>query len=173
MNVAYLNPFITSARNVFETMIKVPFRLGRPCLKQGDERLYKLFRLSTVIEMRGTINGIVVLHLTEGAALGFVTVLTGTPTIRLDPDVLDAVGEIGNMIIGTARRDLPPGEHKISTPKVMRPSEVVYPAGVPIIMIPADTGAGRFMLEIGLRTPTTSATPAAPAAATSAAPAAA
>ena len=157
MNVAYLNPFITSTRNVFETMIKVPFTLGRPYLKKGDERLYKLFRLSTVMQLSGTVNGVVVLHLTEGAALTLVTGLTSTPTMKIDADVMDAVGEIGNMIIGTARKDLPPGEHKISMPKVVRPGEVIYPPGVVVIMIPADTGAGRFLLEIGLRTPAAAA----------------
>lgn len=167
MNVAYINPFIRSTRNVFETMIKVSFTLGRPYLKKGDERLYKLFRLSTVMELSGAVNGIVALHLTEGAALALVTGLTSMPAMEIDADVLDAVGEIGNMIIGTARKDLPPGEHKISMPKVCRPGDVIYPPGVPIIMIPSDTGAGRFVLEIGLRTPAAAApaSPAAPAAA--------
>ncbi len=153
MDVAYINPFIASVRNVFETMIKVPFTLGKPYLKRGDERLYKLFRLSAVLEMSGDVTGVVVLNFTEGTALALVGGLTGTPPTAINADVIDAVGEIGNMVAGNARKDFPPGEHKVSTPKVKRPYEVIYPTHAPVIMIPVDTGAGRCILEVGLRTP--------------------
>ena len=151
MDVGYINPFIASTRSVFETMIKVPFQLGRPYLKKGNERLYKMFRLSAQLAFSGPAEIFFVLNVTETAVMSVVSGLTGTPVSDLTEDCCDAIGEVANMIANGAKKDLPAKGFKVSIPRVIRPHRVEYPARLPIVAIPADTGAGRFMIEIGMR----------------------
>jgi chemotaxis protein CheX len=151
VNVAYLNPFVASTRRVFETMLKVPFRLGKPYLKKGNERLYKLFGLSATLDFSGPAEVFFSLNVSEPAVLSVVSGLTGTRMREMNSDCCDALAEIANMIANGAKKDLPASGFHVSLPRVIRPHRVEYPTGMPIVAIPADTGVGRFMLELGMR----------------------
>lgn len=69
MDVAYINPFIRGIREVFTSMVKIPFTIGRPSLKDREQRLDRLFKISAVIQLSGQTAGQVVLSLSEPAAL--------------------------------------------------------------------------------------------------------
>jgi len=151
MNVAYINPFLTATTNVFKTMVKTPIRPGKPCLCDGSKRLNRLCPLSAVIAMSGAANGVVVMCLTPRVALTMASALAGKPFEKVDEEVRDALGEIVNMIAGSAKKDLPGGLVTISTPRVVDTEQVAFPEGRPAISIPFDTGVGRFIVEVSLK----------------------
>ena len=151
MNVAYINPFLTATTNVFQTMVKMPIRLGKPCLRDESQRLYKLCPLSAVIALSGAANGVVVMCLTPRVALTMASALAGRTFEKVDDEVRDALGEIVNMIAGSAKKDLPGGLVTISTPRLVDTAQVAYPAGRPVISIPFDTSVGRFIIEVSLK----------------------
>ena len=151
MDVLIINPFIVATRAVFDRMVKLPFKIGKPYLKRADDRLYKLYKVAATIGFSGGGTGICVLNLSEPTAFALAGGLTGTTPDKLNADCLDAIGEIANMIAGGAKKDLPGGQIRMSTPKILRTHQVIYPPGLPVIAIPADTGAGRFVIEVAFR----------------------
>lgn len=159
MNVAYINPFLSSTRSVFQTMMKVDLSLGSPALKRPDDRLYKLYTLAAVIELSGAVCGVVALLMSPTVAFSLGTALAKRPFTRVDDDLIDAVGEIANMIAGGAKTSLPDGGHvRISTPRVIPAHAVQHPANVPVILLPFDSTAGRFVIETSLMPASTAAT---------------
>lgn len=142
MDVQFINPFITSTRNLFDTMIRVPLSLGKPSVRSLDVRLDRLSDMATVVELSGGVSGLVVVHFTKMAACLLVSKLTGETVRELDADALDALGEIGNMIVGGAKKDLPCELVTISTPRVVKCDKIEYPQVGPILLVPFSTPLG-------------------------------
>jgi chemotaxis protein CheX len=151
MNVAHINPFIRSTREVFDTMVHVPIQLGPPFLKDPETRTHKLFKVSASIGLTGAASGLVVLSFSENVALALASAMAGEPVKFLGPDAFDALAEIANMIAGAAKKDLPGGLVSISVPTLLPTEDVVYPSDRPVISIPFDTPTGRFLIEVTLR----------------------
>lgn len=151
MDVAYINPFIAGTREVFDTMVDMPFSVGRPRLRGADERLHKLYSISVVIGLSGrNVTGLLVMHLAERVALTMVSALVGVPVASLDADALDALAEIANMIAGAAKKRLPEGQLKMTVPTLLRTEDVISPTDKPLLILPFDCPTGRFTLEVAL-----------------------
>jgi chemotaxis protein CheX len=148
---AYIKPFVVAAKNVFETMINVPFSLGKPSLKTGSQ--VPPHEISSIIGLSGNVSGSVVISLSPEVAFLLVSALVGDEVTELDDDCIDAIGEIANMIAGNAKTDFPSGNNSISTPSVVvGKHKVKYPSGLPIITIPCITDKGEMFIEIALKT---------------------
>jgi chemotaxis protein CheX len=150
MDVKYINPFVKAVTNVFTTMIDVPFKLGKPTLKQDRQPNYEI---SGFIGLTGTVSGCAVINMNKEVALQLVSALIGEEVTELDDDCTDAIGEIANMISGNAKTDFPSEGTSISVPSVVvGKHKVSYPSGLPIISIPCITDKGKLMLEVALKT---------------------
>jgi chemotaxis protein CheX len=145
----YIKPFVVAVKNVFETMINVPFSLGRPSLKKGSEVPHEI---SSIIGLSGNVSGSVVLSLSHDIAYQLASSLIGEEINELNEDCTDAIGEIANMIAGNAKTDFPSDNNYISVPSVVvGKHKVTYPSGLPIINIPCKTDKGEMMIEIALK----------------------
>jgi chemotaxis protein CheX len=151
MDVAFINPFICATRNVFDTMIQVPLVFGRPYLLPRDTKVNTMYPVSAAIGMSGSAVGLVVLSLSETVALALASGLAKMTFTELNADSYDALAEIINMIAGNAKKDLPGGQTKLTVPTLLPTQDVVYPPARPIIVIPFDTGVGRFLISVALR----------------------
>jgi chemotaxis protein CheX len=146
----YIKPFVVAAKNVFETMIDVPFSLGKPSLKKG--RNVPPHEISSIIGVSGSVCGSVVISLTHEIAFQLVSALVGDEVTELDEDCIDAIGEIANMIAGNAKTDFPSSDNSISVPSVVvGKHKVSYPSGVPVITIPCILDKGQMIIEIALK----------------------
>jgi len=149
MDVKYINPFLSSVQNVFDTMINVPFKLGKPNLRQDKNPLYEI---SGIIGLSGAVTGCVVISLSKPIALQLVSALIGEEVTEIDEDATDAIGEIANMIAGNAKKDFPGEDTSISCPSVVvGKHKTTYPKGIPIISIPCETSAGRLCIDVALK----------------------
>jgi hypothetical protein len=102
--------------------------------------------------LSGAVEGIVVIGISDRVATALVGGLTGSPCHQIDADAIDALGEVANMVVGSAKKNLPGGLSTISVPKVIKsPTQVPYPGGLPVITIPFDTAPGRFVIEVSLK----------------------
>jgi chemotaxis protein CheX len=147
----YIKPFVVAAKNVFETMINVPFNLGKPTLKTGSR--VPPHEISSIIGLSGNVSGSVVISLSPEVAFLLVSALIGDEVTELDDDCIDAIGEIANMIAGNAKTDFPSNNNSISTPSVVvGKHKVNYPSGLPVITIPCITAKGEMFIEIALKT---------------------
>jgi chemotaxis protein CheX len=149
MDVKYINPFLVSIRNVFDTMLQISFTIGKPSLKDDD---FPRYDVSGIIGLSGSVSGCVVLNLSRELALQLASSLTGEKVLDLDEGCTDAIGEIANMIAGGAKKDFPGENNSISVPSIIiGKHQVSYPSGLPIISIPCDTSAGRLVVMIALQ----------------------
>ena len=149
MDIKYINPFIKAVQNIFNTMIEIPFKLGKPSLKKDRLPTYEI---SAIIGLSGSVTGCVVINMNKAIAFEMVAALIGEEVTDIDDDCTDAIGEIANMIAGNAKTDFPGANNSISVPSVIiGQHKVSYPTGLPIITIPCETNKGQFMIEVAIK----------------------
>jgi chemotaxis protein CheX len=75
-----------------------------------------------------------------------------TEMTLIDDDVLDAVGELANMVAGQAKAELEEYELNVSLPNVIigEGHEICFPSDITTIAVPFDTDFGPLQLEVGL-----------------------
>lgn len=149
MKVEYINPFIVSINNVFNTMLHCELTRGDIFLKDGHQTEHLV---SGVIGLSGKANGVVVLSLCRKAALeASGTLLTERPA-EVNAEVVDAVGELTNMLAGGAQAQLEHLEMRMGLPSVLtgRSSTVDFPKGSTPICIPLKCQWGDVAVEVGL-----------------------
>ena len=149
MRVEYINPFVKSLVTTFSTMLNCTATRGPLMLKRD---VFPPFEISGVIGLSGKAVGTVVVSLSKEVALKATSAMLMTETTEIDGDVIDAVGEITNMVAGAAKAELSEYELSISLPSVItgRGHEVRFPSNVTPICVPFDTQWGKLNLEVGL-----------------------
>lgn len=149
MDVRYINPFLSAIKEVFETMIEVPFTVGKPVLKKNGVPEYEV---SSIIGISGDVTGCVVITLCEKTALQLASALIGDELPGMDDDCIDAIGEIANMVAGSAKNGFPVDATSLSVPTVViGKHQVNYPSAIPIISVPCETTEGMFGVDIALK----------------------
>ncbi|MBN2022381.1 MAG: chemotaxis protein CheX [Pirellulales bacterium] len=149
MKAEHINPFITSLKNAFQTMLNCEARRGKIQLKDGTEPKHEV---SGVIGLSGKAVGTVVLSLSTPVALKAASTMLLVEATKVDDDVLDAVGELTNMVSGAAKAELEEFELMVSLPNVVtgKGHEVHFPSNVTPICVLFDTDWGELTLEVGL-----------------------
>ncbi len=152
MRAEYINPFIVSTTNVFSTMLSCELARGAPTLKETHCPEYEV---SGIIGMTGKAAGTVVVSLSRTAAIRCAAALLDEePTAfhEVDRDVIDAIGELANMIAGGAKGQLEELSLSISLPSVIcgKNHTVSFPSEATPISIPFDSDWGPICIEVGL-----------------------
>ncbi|RJR19807.1 MAG: chemotaxis protein CheX [Nitrospiraceae bacterium] len=150
MKVEFINPFLESILNVLNTMAKLEARPGKPAIKtsqiaQGD--VTGLMGMAS-LQAKGTL----AITFTEPVILEITKRMLGEELTGIDDTVTDMVGEITNMVTGGAKRIL--SEHgyrfDMAIPSVISGKNHVvhHKSKAPIVVIPFNTQAGSFFIEI-------------------------
>lgn len=134
----YITPFIEVCENVFrefigeELVVENPHFVGRTEQHNWD--------ISAIIGLTGEARGAVVISMRKDLALKLTGKLTGSIHTDVDDEVVDAIGEIINIIAGNAKRGLEESFRLvISLPTIVRGSghEIMWPNDLArIICIP-------------------------------------
>ena len=149
MRADYINPFITSLINTFETMLSCPLTRGQLFLKSETTKLHDV---SGIIGLSGQAQGTVVLSLEKSVALQATATMLMCETFELNTEVVDAVGELTNMVAGGAKAQLTEYQLSISLPGVIKGArhEVCFPSDVTPICVPFTCPWGALKIEVGL-----------------------
>ena len=153
MKAEFINPFLTATKNVLETMCQTKVQALKPTLKT-DSVSYG--EITGIIGMAsGTVTGCMVLSFTENCILNIVgNMLYEDPKSKIDEEIIDAVGELTNMICGGAKSHLAKLNHKfdLATPTMVvgKGVEITYHTDAPTIVIPFQTEYGDFVVEANL-----------------------
>jgi CheY-specific phosphatase CheX len=150
INVSYINPFLAAAKNVCGISLNLPIVTGKPSLAVEGDRLWKVYGISAVVQLTDAVKGVVLVSFSEAAAIALASRFTGETLVSLNADCRDALGELANQIIGSAKVHLPTGLISISTPKIVETREVALPPGRPILVLPFDTSVGRFVVQVAI-----------------------
>ncbi len=163
MRVEYINPFIASLTNAFRTMLNCEVKRNAVFLKSNNAPKYDPpHEVSGVIGLSGTAVGTVVLSLSRNVALQAASVMLASEVDEVNADVIDAVGELTNVVAGAAKAQLEQHKLMVSLPSVITGTghEVRFPSDVTPICVQFETPWGPLALEVGL-TPVKSELPAA------------
>ena len=149
MRADYINPFISSLINTFETMLGCPLTRGQLYLKTPETHLHDV---SGIIGLSGQAQGTVVLSLDKSVALQATATMLMCETTEINSDVVDAVGELTNMVAGSAKAQLTEYKLSISLPGVIKGvgHEVCFPSDVKPICVPFTCPWGELKIEVGL-----------------------
>jgi chemotaxis protein CheX len=148
--VQYINPFFAATKKICGEVIKVPVSAGPLRLRKADERIWKLFPVSAVINLGGAVKGIISLSFSESVAMALAEGLAQEKFPSFDDNARDALGEVTNLIVGSAKRDLPGGLVTISTPKIVATHQVEVFAGIPSLLLPFESTPGRFVMNLAM-----------------------
>ncbi len=149
MDAKYINPFLVAVKNIFDTMLSVPFTLGKPALKKEPVPDHEV---SSIIGLSGDVTGCVVINLSRELALRLASALLDETITEIDEDATDAIGEIANIIAGNAKTDFPEGHTSISVPSVViGKHKIRYPQGIPVITIPCTTDSGALVIDLAIK----------------------
>jgi len=154
MKAEFINPFLHAAKNVLETMAQTPVTPGKPYLKKGRSSYGEV---TGIIGMTSdTVSGSMIVSFSRKCILKIVAnMLMEEPKSAIDDEVIDAVGELTNMICGGAKAQLAKTEYRFD---LAIPSMVVGKSvdldcytDAPTIVIPFSTKNGPFVVEANLR----------------------
>lgn len=150
MQVEYINPFIAALKNTFRTMLSCEARRGKVAVKQDSRAAHEI---SGVIGLSGRAVGTVVVSFSTQVALKAASTMLMMETTEVDDEVVDAVGELTNMVAGAAKAELEEYNLAVSLPNVITgpAHEVHFPSEVTPIAIAFDTDWGPVSLEVGLK----------------------
>ena len=149
MDASYINAFINALAETFDTMLGCEVQRGK--LEIGVAR-YRDFEISGVIGLSGTAIGTVVVSLSREVALQATSALLLMEATEINADVIDAVGELANMVAGPAKAKLEKYRLQISLPSVVtgKGHQVSFPSNVSPITVPFTTSWGPIVLTVGL-----------------------
>lgn len=100
MDVKYINPFILAARSIFRTMLGIDLSLNKPILK--TERTAS-DDVTGIMGLVGDKKGPITISFRENGAMFVFQTLVGVECFNVTPDVVDAIGELTNIISGQKR----------------------------------------------------------------------
>lgn len=149
----YIKPFIEVCENVFREFIGEELAAEHPHFVDRNEA--HNWDISAIIGLTGEARGAVVISMRKELALRLTGSLTGSEHSEMDDEVVDAIGEIINIIAGNAKRGLEESFRLvISLPTIVRGTghEIMWPNDLArIICIPFKIfGNDSFCLSVAI-----------------------
>ena len=100
----YIQPFIDACKSVFKDFLGAELTEERPYF--AETGAVQEWDLSAVIGLTGEARGAVVISMKKDLAVKLTGILTGSEHTSIDDDVVDAIGEIVNIIAGNVKKNL-------------------------------------------------------------------
>jgi chemotaxis protein CheX len=150
MDVRYINPFIRAIKNVFSTMLKIEVNVQKPSLKVDGQSSADV---SGVIGFTGDATGCVVLSFSKEVACKAASTFAGMAITLDSPDLVDAIGELANMVAGNAKKDFEGAHISISLPSVIIGHDHIVGQSrmTPRLLIPCKCSLGEFYVEVAMK----------------------
>lgn len=154
MRVDFINPFINATRQMMQMMAGI--KEFRKVELIAEHELRATFDISAAIGLTGAARGTIVLSFTEAIALEILARLVGERVTTFDQSVCDAVGEMVNIIAGSASAELSRGTDAVierSIPSVVlgRGHRIHHPPSIPCINIFFRTEVGEFAMQVSFK----------------------
>ena len=149
IEIDYINPVIAGLENTFSTMLNCKVERIGLGLMENNQALHPV---SCIIGISGKGVGTIVLSMERAVAIKVAGVMLMMDDLtEVDNDVLDAVGEITNMICGDAKAKLAQFQLSISLPNILHGEGcwLHFPQKTHPIMIPFKCDWGLLAIQIG------------------------
>jgi chemotaxis protein CheX len=100
----YIQPFVQVSKTVFKNLLNCEIVPGRAYFIQKEAFLD--WDISGIIALTGEVKGLISISMKSPTASKIAGCLIGEKTAFSDADVVDAVGEIVNIIAGNVKKNL-------------------------------------------------------------------
>ncbi|MCL2210591.1 MAG: chemotaxis protein CheX [Treponema sp.] len=118
----YVEPFVEVTVNTFKEFVGVEVSPRHPHFLDPDKAFE--WDISAVIGLSGAVKGAVIVSMKGDLAIKLTDLLTGMEHSEIDADVIDAIGEINNIIAGNIKPKVPNGDRiVISIPTIIKGKE--------------------------------------------------
>jgi len=118
----YVEPFVEVTVSTFKEFVGVEVSPRHPHFLDPDKAFE--WDISAVIGLSGAVKGAVIVSMKADLAIKLTDILTGAGHTELDADVIDAIGEVNNIIAGNIKPKVPNGDRiVISIPTIIRGKE--------------------------------------------------
>ena len=157
----FSKPFIEAAKNVFETMVFTKLDPQKPFIKKDN---VSRGDISAVLGMSGEVDtdgekrdykAMLILSWPYQSYYKVASAMLMETYEEYNDDIADVGGEISNMIMGNAKRDLAGMGYtsNMSIPSMVEGAghTIKYPPGTIIIVIPINSAHGTMFMELCYR----------------------
>jgi len=153
IEIDYINPVITALEDTFSTMLGHTIQRTGLGLKDNNAALHPV---SGMIGVSVKAVGTIVLSMCHNVAQKAAGAMLMTEITETDDDVLDAVGELTNIVAGGAKAKLEAFDLRMSLPNVLCGDNcrLHFPPNARPISIPFQCDWGALALEVGFTFPT-------------------
>jgi len=118
----YVEPFVEVTVSTFKEFVGIDISPKNPHFLDPDKAFE--WDISAVIGLSGAVKGAVIVSMKSDLAIKLTDKLVGSKHAEVDADVLDAIGEINNIIAGNIKPKVPNGEKiVISIPTIIKGKE--------------------------------------------------
>jgi len=118
----YVEPFVEVTVSTFKEFVGIDVSPRHPHFLDPDKGFE--WDISAVIGLSGAVRGAVIVSMKADLAIKLADKLAGPGHTEMDADVIDAVGEINNIIAGNIKPKVPNGEKiVISIPTIIKGRE--------------------------------------------------
>jgi len=118
----YAESFVEVTINTFREFVGIEVLPRHPYFLE-TEKSYD-WDISAVIGLSGIVKGAIIISMKTDLAIKMTDLLTGDLRTDIDTDVVDAIGEINNIIAGNIKPKVPNGEKiVISIPTIVKGKE--------------------------------------------------
>jgi chemotaxis protein CheX len=119
---SYIEPFVEVTISTFKEFVGCDVSARNPHFMDPEKEFE--WDISAVIGLSGAVRGAVIISMKTNLALKLTDMLTGMEHSEIDADVVDAVGEINNIIAGNVKPKIPNGDKiVISIPTIIKGKE--------------------------------------------------
>jgi chemotaxis protein CheX len=152
MNASQINPFLDATAQVWKTMLGCVPKMGKAGTVK-EETSEDIIR-TAIIGLSGTVRGAVALTFPSATAEKVVIKLVQAKPPLKDDEINDALGEVANMIAGSAKAKLEGQTVSISLPTVVRGQKyaLIHPKDSVTIAVPFESDLGKFSLNVTFST---------------------
>ena len=118
----YVEPFVDVTINTFKEFVGIDVIPRHPHFLDPEEEFE--WDISAVIGLSGAVKGAIIISMKANLAIKLADLLAGDGHTEIDADVVDAIGEINNIISGNIKPKVPNGDRiVISIPTIVKGKE--------------------------------------------------
>jgi chemotaxis protein CheX len=156
--IEFSKPFVDAVKNVFETMVFTKLEPQKPMIKKDN---MSKGEVSAVLGMSGELDkkgvktqykAMLVISFPYETYYKIASAMLMETYTAYVPDIYDVGGEIVNMVMGNAKRDLKilgySSNMAIPTMIEGKDHSIKYPNGTTIILIPIKSAHGELYMEL-------------------------
>ena len=143
---------VKATKDVFDTMIPMELSPGAPAAEK-----VQAFRchVSGILGFSGDIRGMLTIHCPNEVAIAITSSFLGMETGEINADVIDAIGELANMVTGGIKEAFTGQEKeiKLSIPTVVagKSYNINNLADADWVIIPFTMDQGTFLVELKIK----------------------